>query len=157
MLCQDGKVVEAPFRIGVENFVTAQRLQTGVFLGFHSDLRLSARNDSKSKRFCRGGEIPSGSRAQVVVHSSEDEARAITPAPLFSLVESSNPCANCFRLRVVVEDFVTHLAAPAGLLVATEWQGCVEDVVAVNPYRTGSQLLRSTVRFTDVLCPNTSS
>src|SRR5262249_36769305 len=87
---QDGKVVEALFRIGVENFVTAQRLQTGVFLGFHSDLRLSARNDSKSKRFCRGGEIPSGSRAQVVVHSSEDEARAITPAPLFSLVESSN-------------------------------------------------------------------
>ncbi len=44
-------------------------------------------------------------------------------------------------LGVVVEDLVAHLASPAGLLVAAEWQRGVEDVVAVDPDGAGPDLL----------------
>src|SRR5450755_476114 len=40
-------------------------------------------------------------------------------------------------LGVGLENLVAHLAAPAGLLVAAERQGGVEDVVAVDPHSAG--------------------
>jgi hypothetical protein len=46
-----------------------------------------------------------------------------------------NPRAHGFRLRVIVQDVVPHLASPPRLLISSERQCRVEDVVAVNPYR----------------------
>src|ERR1035437_5297139 len=45
------------------------------------------------------------------------------------------------ELGVGIERFVAHLAAPAGLLVAAEWQCRVEHVVAVDPDGAGPELL----------------
>src|SRR5712664_3687474 len=55
---------------------------------------------------------------------------------------------------VGLEDLVAHLAAPAGLLVPAEWQGRVEDVVAVDPDGPGAKLLRQGVGLGDVLGPD---
>src|SRR6204780_1968940 len=55
---------------------------------------------------------------------------------------------------VGLEDLVAHLAAPAGLLVAAERQGRVEDVVAVDPDRAGPELLGQGVGLGDVLGPD---
>ena len=57
-------------------------------------------------------------------------------------------------LGVGLEGLVAHLAAPAGLLVAAERQGRVEDVVAVDPDGPGAELLRQRVRLGDVLGPD---
>ena len=50
----------------------------------------------------------------------------------------SEPRADGLRLRVQIECVLAHLASPARLLVSAERQGCVEDVVAVDPHRTGA-------------------
>ena len=51
---------------------------------------------------------------------------------------------------------MTHLAAPAGLLIPTEWERCVEDIVAVDPDGSGAELGREGMRFLDVVRPNSS-
>src|SRR5271167_909585 len=61
-----------------------------------------------------------------------------------------NPHAHRLGLGVVVEHLMPHLAAPARLLVAAKRQCRVEDVVAVDPYRTRAQLLSQGVRLADV-------
>src|SRR5260370_2843402 len=61
--------------------------------------------------------------------------------------ELSDPGAYCFGLRVETEHVVAHLAAPSRLLVASERQPCVEDVVAVDPHRPGAKLLRHAMRL----------
>ena len=47
--------------------------------------------------------------------------------------------ANGLDLGVLLEHFVAHFAAPAGLLVAAEGHSGVEHVVAVDPDRAGAQ------------------
>jgi hypothetical protein len=44
-----------------------------------------------------------------------------------------NGHANRLHFRVEFENFVAHLSAPTGLLVASEWECRVKDVVAVDP------------------------
>src|SRR5712692_8084546 len=55
----------------------------------------------------------------------------------------------------MVEDFLAHLAAPAGLLVTTEWESGVEDIVAVDPDGAGLQPLRHFVCHAAISCPDT--
>src|ERR1700674_390768 len=55
---------------------------------------------------------------------------------------------------VLLQYFVAHFAAPAGLLVSAEGQGSVENVVAVNPHRTGAELGSETMRLLDIARPN---
>src|SRR5580693_10004223 len=55
---------------------------------------------------------------------------------------------------VVVEDFVAHLPAPAGLLVPAERQRRVEYVVTVDPDCAGPELLGEGVGLGDVLGPD---
>src|SRR5215469_1393289 len=57
-------------------------------------------------------------------------------------------------LGVVLQDFVSHLAAPARLLVATERERRVEDVVAVDPDGSGAQLRGDRVGLADVAGPD---
>jgi hypothetical protein len=45
---------------------------------------------------------------------------------------------NRFDFGVLLQHFVAHFAAPAGLLVSAKGQGGIENVVAVNPYRSGA-------------------
>jgi hypothetical protein len=78
------------------------------------------------------------------------------PLPCYCL-----PRHRCLQLRghgldlgVGLEDLVAHLAAPAGLLVAAERQGGVEDVVAVDPDGPGPELLGQGVGLGDVLGPD---
>src|ERR1700677_4161414 len=59
--------------------------------------------------------------------------------------------------QVVAEHLVAHLAAPARLLVAAERQGCVVDVVGVNPDRAGADHLGGFDGFRDVLRPDARS
>src|SRR5215469_17806128 len=70
----------------------------------------------------------------------------------------SNPslkqCADCFGLRIQLQSFVSHFASPARLLVSAKRQGRVENVVAVNPDRSGAHLLGGAMRLADVTRPN---
>ena len=61
----------------------------------------------------------------------------LRPAPTASSLQRA---ADGFYFCVVLQDFVAHFAAPAGLLVAAEWKGGVEDVVAIDPDCAGLQL-----------------
>src|SRR5262245_26348750 len=45
---------------------------------------------------------------------------------------------------------MSHLASPARLLVAAEWQRGVEDVVAVDPDGSGAQTVRDAMRATEI-------
>src|SRR5262245_34749887 len=56
-------------------------------------------------------------------------------------------------LRVVVEDELTHFTSPTRLLVAAEGQRGVEDIVAVDPDRSGTDPLGDLVRLGDVSAP----
>src|SRR6202034_4538879 len=80
--------------------------------------------------------------------------RAVDPAELWRAVCLRDRRADGFHLRVKVQDFVTHFAAPPGLLVAAERQSGVEHVVAVDPDRAGAELRRDAVSLGDVLGPN---
>src|SRR5580692_10662999 len=66
--------------------------------------------------------------------------RAVDPAELWRVVRLRDRRAHGFHFRVKVQDFVTHFAAPPGLLVAAERQSGVEHVVAVDPDRAGAKL-----------------
>ena len=61
---------------------------------------------------------------------------------------------NGFDFGVGLKGLVTHLAAPAGLLVAAERQCRVEHVVAVDPDGAGSELLGQGVGLGDVAGPD---
>lgn len=61
---------------------------------------------------------------------------------------------NRLFLGIVVEYRFTHLAAPAGLLVAAERQGRVEDVVAVDPHGSGLQPGGEFMRLADIVGPD---
>jgi hypothetical protein len=50
--------------------------------------------------------------------------------------------ADSLDLSIVLKHFVAHLAAPAGLLVASKRQGGVEDVVAIDPHGSSAQFCR---------------
>src|SRR5947209_10290209 len=82
-----------------------------------------------------------GGKGKSTRNPVSEKERAGTPARAsnFSLY-CSDPRAHRLGLRVVVEDVVAHLAAPAGLLVSTERQSGVKDVVAVDPHRARLQL-----------------
>src|SRR5262249_1674294 len=60
-------------------------------------------------------------------------------------------------LGIIRKHFATHLPAPSGLLVAAKGQGCVEDVMAVDPHRAGADETREPVRLADVLGPDAGS
>ena len=47
--------------------------------------------------------------------------------------------ADGFDLGVLLEDFVAHFAAPAGLFVSAEGQSGVEHVVAIDPNGSGAE------------------
>src|SRR5580704_15426152 len=53
-----------------------------------------------------------------------------------------NRRAHGFDLGVLLEDFVAHFAAPAGLFVSAEGERCVEHVVAIDPHGSGAELGR---------------
>src|SRR5271167_3164312 len=58
---------------------------------------------------------------------SRGEAKAGSPA--FGV---SKPCRNRLRLGVVFQDFLAHLAAPAGLLISSKWPGRIPIIVGVD-------------------------
>src|ERR1044071_9431864 len=62
-----------------------------------------------------------------------------------------------FSLRVVGQDFMSHLATPTGLLVAAEWKSGVEHVVAIHPNRSRFQLRGDSMCFRNVARPNSGS
>src|SRR5580704_2119026 len=62
--------------------------------------------------------------------------------------------ADRFHFGVGLQGLVAHLPAPARLLVATEGQGGVEDVVTVDPDGAGPDLLGQGVGLGDVLGPD---
>src|ERR1700729_721007 len=74
-----------------------------------------------------------------------------SPAPLLECLQL---CRHRLDFGGGLEDLVAHLATPAGLLVAAERQGRVEDVVAVDPDGAGPELLRQGVRLGDVPGPD---
>ena len=47
-----------------------------------------------------------------------------------------------------------HLAPPPRLLIATEGQRGVKDVIRVNPHRASPEFSGNCVRFTDIPCPH---
>src|SRR5271167_1629265 len=53
----------------------------------------------------------------------------------------SDTHADRLGLEIIFEHLAAHLAAPARLLVAAKGHRRVEDVVAVDPDRTGAQLI----------------
>ena len=59
-----------------------------------------------------------------------------------------------FHFGVVVEHFLAHLAAPAGLLVTAERQRGVEHVVAIDPDRAGADAAGQLVRGAAVAGPD---
>src|SRR5690242_14320322 len=77
------------------------------------------------------------------------------PVPAYSRAPLCNPSAHRLGLRVIVQDFVAHLAPPARLLVSSEGQSCVENVVAIDPHGAGFEVLSGTVSLSDVVRPNT--
>ena len=66
-------------------------------------------------------------------------------APQTKLLFRLDSRAHRFRLRVVVEDLVARFAAPSGLLVASEGERGVENVVAVDPHGSGGGLVGDAV------------
>src|SRR5665213_48642 len=64
-----------------------------------------------------------------------------------------NGCAHGFDLGVLLEDFVAHFTAPAGLFVAAERKRGVEHVVAIDPHGTGAEQARQPMCFFDVASP----
>src|SRR5579863_561721 len=82
--------------------------------------------------------------------STGEDARASTSLG-WVLLDSR---AHRFGLRVVVENLVAHFAAPAGLLVASEGERGVENVVAVDPHGAGGDLVGHAVGFADVARPD---
>src|SRR4029077_909535 len=64
--------------------------------------------------------------------------------------------ANHHRLgfRILLQHFVTHFAAPAGLFVTAKRQSGIKYVVTIDPDRAGSQFGRNPVRFGDVTGPD---
>src|SRR5258708_789387 len=62
--------------------------------------------------------------------------------------------ADRLHLRIEFQRIMSHFAAPPGLLVASEGQRRVEDVVAVDPDRAGPQLRGDTMRLADVARPD---
>src|SRR5579864_5379559 len=73
--------------------------------------------------------------------------------PSLLATPSRNRGANSLDLGVLLEDFVAHLAAPAGLFVSAEGQGGVEHIVAIDPYGSGAEQAREPVSFLDVASP----
>src|ERR1700690_93198 len=61
-----------------------------------------------------------------------------------------------FGAEITVQYRFAHFAAPTGLLVATERQCRVEDVVAIDPDGSSLYLRRQQVFLTDVTSPDTS-
>src|SRR6202049_5109277 len=66
-----------------------------------------------------------------------------------------NRGANSLDLGVLLEDLVTHLAAPTGLFVSAEREGGVKHVVAIDPNGSGAEHARDLVSFLDVASPHT--
>src|SRR6266480_999836 len=58
--------------------------------------------------------------------------------------------------QVVVENRLSHLAPPAGLLVAAKWQRGIEDVEAVDPDGPGLEARSQSVRLADIAGPDSS-
>src|SRR3954468_17372549 len=62
--------------------------------------------------------------------------------------------ADGLLLCVEFEGVVTHLATPATLLESAEGQGCVEDVVAIDPDGSGTHFCGDGVSAIDVASPD---
>src|ERR1700733_3942426 len=61
-----------------------------------------------------------------------------------------NRRADGLDLGVLLEDFVSHFTAPAGLFVSAKRERCIEHVVAVDPNGPCAEQLRNLIRFFDV-------
>jgi hypothetical protein len=87
----------------------------------------------------------------LALEGAHDGKARVQPTRLAA--SGSDTHADRFGLKIVLEDLAAHLAAPARLLVAAEGQRRVEDVVAIDPDRAGSQLIGDTVSTLDVAGP----
>src|ERR1039458_1325640 len=67
---------------------------------------------------------------------------------------SSELCADRFDLGIRLQRLVAHFATPPRLLVAPEGKSGVEDVVTVDPYRSGPDLLGQGMGLRDVIGPD---
>src|ERR1700733_14974789 len=86
----------------------------------------------------------------------ENETRAGRFArPRFCFQSSAlQGAADRLDLGVILEDFVAHLAAPAGLFVSAERHRCVKNVVAIDPHGSGAELGGESMSFLDVAAPD---
>src|SRR4029077_20288351 len=75
----------------------------------------------------------------------------LTGCLLFSWLEPNHPRLG---FRILLQHFVTHFAAPAGLFVTAKRQSGIKYVVTIDPDRAGSQFGRNPVRFGDVTGPD---
>src|SRR5271157_4615058 len=80
--------------------------------------------------------------------------RSGVPASLVELKLKSG--RDGFGAEITVEYRFAHFAPPTGLLVATEGQCRVEDVVAIDPDGSRLYLRRQQVCLTEVTSPDTS-
>src|SRR3984885_13541123 len=78
------------------------------------------------------------------------QASALARAPGASKLDAH---AHRLGLKIILENFAAHLTAPARLLIAAERHRSVEDIVAIDPNRTGAQLIRDAMRALDVAGP----
>src|ERR1700685_561367 len=96
-------------------------------------------------------------RRPTAVWSSEsfwtDSGGKTSPQPARLAAFRSYTHANCLGFKIILEHLAAHLAAPARLLVAAKGQRRVEDVVAIDPDRAGSQLIGDAMGTLDVAGP----
>ena len=62
--------------------------------------------------------------------------------------------ADGLNLGVLLQNFVAHFAAPAGLFISAEGQRRVEHVVAIDPHGSGAEQARDGVSLLDVARPH---
>src|ERR1700761_8087442 len=66
----------------------------------------------------------------------------------------SNPKTDGLLLRVKFQCIVTHFSPPTRFFVSAKWEGCIEDVVAVDPHCSRIYLRSNAMRFAKVGCPD---
>src|SRR5580765_7838917 len=91
---------------------------------------------------------------QIRLTANRRNKRATTRSLMPRRLESNH---HSFGLRVEVQDFVTHFTAPAGLFVATEGQGGIEDVVTIDPNGAGTNRGSRAMGLGNVLRPDAGS
>src|SRR5580704_7481714 len=65
--------------------------------------------------------------------------------------------ADRLDFRVLLQHFMTHFAPPTRLFIPTKGKSSVENVVAVNPNRTGTELGSQAMRLLNIPSPNARS